>query len=164
MLFRTVLLICFLLILCVFSAVPAIVWLSRMGPPSLLTRRVFRALLSSRPYVFTDCARHPRVHASFPRPRLCKHNGYQRRSIFGLSLGTDRKSLAEASNTGQNMQNAMERSPGFLVCKRFWMRGDFSSVHTKNHRGSSTGTRYTSPLKCLSTFATTTPLQRVQAC
>ena len=89
-----------------------------MGPPSLLTRRVFGALLSNRPYCFTGCVRPPRIHASSPQSQLCRPNVRQTRSIFGISLGSDTRSLAAASNTGQNLQMAMKHMVDLVRAQR----------------------------------------------
>lgn len=84
---------------------------------SNLTRCVFRAILTNRPYVIRECSR---LNALRPRPHVFApvYNPPQKRSFFGLNIGFGQTSLQGAKGTPANIELALSKLVDVVRARR----------------------------------------------
>ncbi|EXJ92937.1 hypothetical protein A1O3_01493 [Capronia epimyces CBS 606.96] len=84
---------------------------------SNLTRSVFRAILSNKPYLARDCQRRlgSRLPQHFPAYRYTVH---QRRGFLGLNLGGADKGLRGARSTPTNVELALSKFVDVVRARR----------------------------------------------
>ena len=84
---------------------------------SQLSRGVFRALISNRPYAFTGCER-AATQCHSPRAKSQSWLKSQSRPIFGLSMGPAPKIIPNARNTPANVEKALTVLVGLMRSRR----------------------------------------------
>jgi len=85
--------------------------------PSNLTRNVFRAILSNRPYTTAGCRKRSRLP-----PRLRPPNGTllsrHQRTLFGFAFGSTSNGLNGARNTPANLETALGKLVDLVRARR----------------------------------------------
>lgn len=88
-----------------------------MGSSKVLTRSIFRAITSNRPYEFAGCHR---LHSEQHRPerRQWRPSAPQRRHIFGISFGATPRRLQDSKNTRGNLEIALSQLIDLMRARR----------------------------------------------
>lgn len=89
---------------------------STMRPPSLLTRRLFRAIIANQPYHSAACPL--RTATARKTKSTATYALFQRRSLFGLAIGSTRQDLANLKPTPKNIEVALGKLADYVQAKK----------------------------------------------
>ena len=90
---------------------------TEMDSSRLLTRSIFRAITSKRPYVFAGC-QNLRTQQHRPTRRQWRPHAPQRRHIFGISFGAIPRRLQDSKNTRGNLEIALSQLIDLMRARR----------------------------------------------